>query len=68
MGTDLLIKPRCNIDLQTVDGATPLHIATDQGHAAVTQLLLAARCNIDLKAMDGLTALLSAWGTPGSPR
>jgi ankyrin repeat protein len=38
-------------------GTTPLHVATNNGHAAVTQLLLAVRCNIDLQATNGITAL-----------
>jgi ubiquitin len=55
-----LVEARCIINLQQENGATPLHIATREGHAAVVQLLLSARCNVDLQAKGGLTALQAA--------
>jgi ankyrin repeat protein len=64
-----LIESRCNIDLQEKDGATRLHVAVHNGHAAVTKQLLAVRCNIDLQTKGGLTALqLAQRGTQQSPR
>ena len=55
--TKHLIVARCNVDIQTKNGYTPLHIAVASGHSAVTKQLLAARCNVDLQANDGATAL-----------
>ena len=52
-----LIEARCNVDLQDKDGRTPLHVATQAGHASVTKKLLAARCNVDLQDVLGRTAL-----------
>ena len=48
------------INYQGAHGYTPLHLAADQGHEAVTKQLLAARCNVDLKDTNGLTALQAA--------
>jgi ankyrin repeat protein len=31
----------------------PLHLAAQNGHAAVTEKLIAARCNVDLQQQDG---------------
>jgi hypothetical protein len=52
-----LIQARCNVDLEDMDGRTPLHVAAQAGHASVTKKLLAARCNVDLLDCRGLTAL-----------
>jgi ankyrin repeat protein len=45
------------INYQDAHGATPLHIATQEGHAVVTEQLIAARCNVDLQAADLSTPL-----------
>ena len=46
------------INYQGAHGGTPLHLAADKGHAAVTKQLIEARCNVDLQANnDGATAL-----------
>jgi len=51
----------CNVDLQTENGQTPLHLAAGGGHAAVTKQLIAARCSVDLQEKNGwATALLYA--------
>jgi len=55
--TKQLIAARCNVDLQAINGATPLHAAASPGHAAVTTQLLVARCNVDLQTYKGFTAL-----------
>jgi ankyrin repeat protein len=56
-----LVAARCKLDLQvnigSLECATPLHCAAQEGHAAVTKQLLAARCNVHLQDKDGHTAL-----------
>ena len=56
----LLIEARCNIDLQDKDGATPLHAAAHQMHAAIMEQLIEARCNVDLQRENGYTPLCMA--------
>ena len=48
------------VDYQDEHGATPLHLASYNGHASVTEQLLAARCNVDLQMKDGRNALILA--------
>jgi hypothetical protein len=55
-----LLTARCNVDHQAKNGATPLHNASANGHAAITKELLAARCNVDLQEYHGATALQAA--------
>ena len=50
------------MNLQQQEGATPLHLAVRNGHAAVTKQLIAARCNVDLQAEGGCTPLHAAAG------
>jgi ankyrin repeat protein len=45
------------INFQSTTGATPLHVAAGNGHAAVTKHLLKARCNVNLQDRDGFTPL-----------
>jgi ankyrin repeat protein len=52
-----LIEARCNVDLQTNNGTTPLFNAAKSGHAAVTEQLIEAHCDIDLQEQDGYTPL-----------
>jgi hypothetical protein len=42
------------------DGCTPLHLAAEFGHEAVTKQLLAAHCNVDLQNNNGFTAVQTA--------
>jgi ankyrin repeat protein len=54
---------RSFINYQDVHGVTPLLVAAQFGHAAVTKQLLAARCNVDLQMVNGATPLhWSAYG------
>ena len=45
------------INLQDTNGATPLFMAAEKGHEAVTKELIAARCNMDLQEKHDHTAL-----------
>jgi ankyrin repeat protein len=38
-------------------GSSPLHLASQNAHASVTELLIAARCNVDLQDKVGFTPL-----------
>ena len=70
--TNQLIPVRCNLNLQTNETKmlkfcsgshglwTPLHAATEQGHAAVTELLIEARSNLDVRTEDGFMPLNTA--------
>ena len=42
------------------DGLTPLHVATENGHAEVIKMLLAAGANKDAADKDGCTPLYIA--------
>ena len=45
--TKQLIAARCNVNLQTKKGDTPMHLAAvrgQKGHETVTKQLIAARC------------------------
>jgi hypothetical protein len=55
--TKQLLALRCNVDLQTDKGFTPLHVAAQNGHASITEQLIAARCNVDLQEENGCTPL-----------
>jgi ankyrin repeat protein len=48
------------INTQDESGETPLYVAAENGHEAVTKLLIAARCNVDLQANNGATPLYIA--------
>jgi len=52
-----LIAARCNVDLQTKDGDTPLFVAAIKGASSVTRLLIAARCNMNLRTEDGFAPI-----------
>ena len=45
------------INYQDTQGATPLYVAAQKGHAAVTEQLIAACCNVDLQDAIGYTPL-----------
>jgi ankyrin repeat protein len=45
------------INLQDTNGATPLFMAAEKGHEAVTKELIAARCNMHLQEKHDHTAL-----------
>jgi serine/threonine-protein phosphatase 6 regulatory ankyrin repeat subunit B len=55
-----LIAARCNIDLQTKNGCTPLQIAAGEGQVGNVKQLIDARCNVDLWDERGCTALHAA--------
>jgi ankyrin repeat protein len=48
------------INYQDVNGSTPLHNTTREGHETVTAQLIAARCNVDLQDKNGYTPLHNA--------
>ncbi len=56
----MLIQTHCNIDLQREDGCTALFIATQNGHAGVTNQLIEAHCNINIPNVHGSTAVHAA--------
>ena len=48
----------CNVDLaRTTDGATPLLLAAQNGHADVVEKLNAAHCILNIPAINGSTVL-----------
>ncbi|GMF50752.1 unnamed protein product [Phytophthora fragariaefolia] len=56
-----LIRKRVNLEVQSADGSTALHLAVEKGHAAVVQLLLAGGSDPNaLIQRDGSTALHKA--------
>jgi ankyrin repeat protein len=56
----LLSSPDINVDVQAVDGMTPLHYAAMHDHKAVLNRLLAASPNVDALDSFGFTALMYA--------
>jgi hypothetical protein len=55
--TKQILGARCNVDLQTKNGCTPIYIAAQNGHEIVTKELIDARCNVDLQSNNGMTPL-----------
>ena len=53
----LLISARCNLNLQTKDGNTPLSMAAVTGNVPVLKQLLHAGCNLNLAENNGATPL-----------
>ena len=51
------------INYQDAQGATPLFIAAQKGHASVTEQLIAARCNVDIQDEMRYTPLHIAAGS-----
>ena len=45
------------INHQDADGITPLHLAAQNGHGAVSKQLIAGRCNVELQEKNGHTPL-----------
>ena len=58
-----LIISRCNVDLKSNDGSTPLHSAAKglphlcKGHTSVTEQLIKAGCSVDIQMNNGCTPL-----------
>ena len=57
--SDLLIRAGARVDAANDLGATPMHIACDNGSAAMVERLLAAQANANAKLLNGETALMS---------
>ena len=51
------MKSKANVDVVSIEGATPLSIAVAQQDPAMVQLLLRYKANPALKAKDGRSAL-----------
>jgi ankyrin repeat protein len=47
-----LIAARCNVNIQEMNGLTPLFIAAKRGYHAITGQLIAAGCDVDLQTKD----------------
>jgi ankyrin repeat protein len=54
--TRLLVEHGANLNMQTVNGCTALHIAANGGHIECVHILLDAGAEIDLKNKTGHTA------------
>ena len=53
-------KNNANVDIQTNDGASALHILSEQGHVEVVKLLLENGAKVDLQEDSGTSSLYIA--------
>lgn len=49
----LLLEENEDVNLQTYDGDSPLHIACQNGHGRIVKLLLEKRANVNLQKRNG---------------
>ncbi|GAB9468555.1 Serine/threonine-protein phosphatase 6 regulatory ankyrin repeat subunit [Globisporangium polare] len=53
----ILLAANAQVDAVTVDGESPLHVASKNGHLEVVRLLLKNKAGVNLATTDGSTAL-----------
>lgn len=58
--THLLVESGAEIEASTWMGATPLHVASDEGHSEVVRALCEAGADVDTRKADRSTPLISA--------
>ncbi|XP_070550397.1 death-associated protein kinase 1-like [Ptychodera flava] len=55
--TRLLLESKASIDVQDINGKTPLHLAVAENNDVITRLLLASKASIDVEDKNGKTPL-----------
>jgi ankyrin repeat protein len=66
--TKLLIQARCNVNVTSCFGRTPLLNVAQKGITVIVMKLIEPRCIVDLQANDGATAALHGsffWASGG---
>lgn len=53
----LLVEGKCNVNLQTQDGETPLHVATRLEFAKIVKLLIESGADVSLNDASGKNPL-----------
>ena len=57
----LLITAKATVDQAANDGATPLLVASQEGHVEAMQALIIAKAAVDQASNDGATSLYAAY-------
>ena len=57
----MLLEHNADVNIQDLEGATPLHLTVDEGNEAVVAMLLEHRADINIEDNDGYTPLYQAF-------